>query len=561
MDEQQSILSILLKPYIDPDRLCKKYENIKTTRAAWDTKWQIIQDQVFPDYRDYMNTYKTTAPSTGKIKNHASAVSGKINKVVSLLSSQMCDPSVKWLDLRFGEDSINNVYPAKAWLWQCKEILYRLFADPETEFYTSTFSFHFDWFSIGNACREITLRKDNGKIKFSTVSMQDIFIETSGYGDVETIYRRLNITSKQALSLFGGNVHPSTIQYAAKEELAATQKKNEYFEVVMPNPIKDKIPSLNWMSCVIDKTNKHVCDIGLHSFPPYIVSRFFVAPGETYGRSYVWNSMPDIMAINRLSKRILQGVDFATLPVTLVQDATALPQQQITPGAFIQGLDAQGRPQFQQMQFGGNAPLAMEFYQAKLADLDDALVARDIFAAENPNMTATEVNERKIQASNRLRPLLVRLETEDLNKTVLRTLKLLEQTGQLPPFPYDDLQIDPMQLPDPIMALRVTFSGQMAKMQRLQDIQNSDMLFQKTLQAAQVDPSVLDRINLDQLIVLDADVYGVPQSVVNSDQIVQQIREERAKQQQQQQQAEMETAALDNLVKLKEAGIYDSATQ
>ena len=558
----QSILPLLLRPYINVDKLCKKYNNVKTNRSAWDSKWQMIQDQVFPDYRDYMNnTVSSMSPKTSKIKNHSSVISGKINKIVSILNAQMCDPSVKWLDLKFGDEQLNHYYPVAAWLWECTEILYRLFADPETEFYTSTFSFHFDWFSIGSACREVSLRKDNGKIKFSTVSMQDIYIETSGYGDIDTIYRKLNLTAQQAISLWGGNVHPSIIENAQKEDETPTKQKHEFFEVVMPNPIRDKIPSLAWLSCVIDKTNKHICDMGLHAVPPYVVSRFFVAPGETYGRSYVWTSMPDIIALNQLSKRILQGVDFATMPIVLVQDATALPQQQITPGAFIQGLDQQGRPQFQQMQFGGNTPLAIEFYQAKLQDLEDALVARDIFGAENANMTATEVNERKIQASNRLRPLLVRLETEDLNRTVLRTLKLLEQLGQLPLFPYEEMGIDPIEMPDPIMALRVTFSGQMAKMQKMQDVVNSDLIFNKAVQAAQVDPSVLDRVNLDQLIVHDAEIFGVPKNVMNSDEVVQKIREEREKQRMRQQQMEVETAFVQNLAKLKESGAYDQIAE
>lgn len=547
----------LIHQQIDPDKILKKYSSLKSARKPWDAKWQTIQDQVFPDYRDYVSDVQTTQPKTNKIKNHTGTISGKINKVVSLLSAQTCDPAVKWLDIKFANNDLNRNYAASSWLYGCKEALYSLFADPESEFYTSTYSFHLDWFSIGNACREIVLRKDTGQIHFATVSMQDIYIETSAYGCVETTFRRLNLTAKQAVSLYGQNCHPTMMQQAEQSESQANPKKYEFVEVILDNPLRDKIPTLKYISCVIDVLNKNVVDVGLHAVSPYIVSRFFVVPGETYGRSYVWNAMPDITALNRLSKRILQGVDFATLPVVLVKDGTSIPQAQITPGSFIQGLDVNGHPTFQQMTFGGNVPMAMEYYNAKLNDLEDSLVARDIFPAEAPNMTATEVNERKIQASNRIRPLLVRLEAEDLHKTVIRSLKLLEQLGQLPPFPYEELELVPEQLPDPIGMLRVTFSGQMAKMQRLQDISNMDSIFQKVVQLAQVDPSVLDRINVDQIVANEAEIYDVPKNVINSDEVVEQIRTARQAQQEAQQQAESESAMLDNFIKLKEAGIVN----
>ena len=204
-------------------------------------------------------------------------------------------------------------------------------------------------------------------------------------------------------------------------------------------------------------------------------------------------------------------------------------------------------------------PLLMEYYQSLLRDLEDALVARDVIPADAPNMTATEVNQRQIQMFNRIRPLIVRLETEDLNHTVLRTLKLLEQTGKLPPFPYDDLGIYPEQMPDPIMQLRVTFGGQMAKMQRLQEIQDNEMLMNKTLMAAQQDPSVLDRVNLDRMIAVEAEIYGITNGVINSDEVVQQIREQRAKQQEAEQQAQQQSMMIDNFIKMREAGI--GATQ
>jgi hypothetical protein len=326
----------------------------------------------------------------------------------------------------------------------------------------------------------------------------------------------------------------------------------------MPNPVfgtQIPFPALEYLTCVIDKTNKHIIIIEMHHRSPYVLSRFLTAPGEIYGRSYVWNSMPDILTINKISKRILQAIDFAIFPVNLVKDETSVAVSQITPGAFIQGIDSRGETTIRQLPPFANPQIGMEFYNTKVNELDDGLVARDIFPSDAPNMTATEVNERKIQANNRIRPILIRLEHEDLNRTVLRSLNLLEQQGRLPQFPYDAVKITPEELPNPLMTLRVHFSGQMARMQKLQEIVNNDVIFQKTLQAAQVDSSVLDLINLDGLIAEDAKIYGISPSVTNSAESVQNIRRQRAEAEEKQAEAENESKSVDNLVKLKEAGI------
>lgn len=560
MNPIQDQINQLILQYINPQDIIKKYDKAKTDRNPWDAKWQHIQDQVFPNYRDYMGKSNyDSSPQTSKIKNHSGIVSGTINKVVSILSSQLSDPSVKWLDLKFGDSGFGLNEAARNWLYACKEELYNLFTDPSSNFYPSTFSLHNDWFVLGTACREIILRRDNNKIQFNTISMQSICVDQSGYGDIDTIYRSFLLSPKQAYDLWGDAIHPSQLRLIQEGKTESTSiKKYDYIEISMPNPIYGQqlpIPPMKYITCVIDKTNKCVVDINQHHQSPYIVSRFLVAPGEIYGRSYVWYAMPDIIAINRTSKRIMQGIDYATLPVNLVQDETSITQSQITPGAFVQGLDFHGNPTIKQMQPLSNPQIGIEFYNIKSNELNDVLVARDVFSAESSNMTATEVNERKIQANNRIRPLLVRLETEDLNNTVRRALSLLDQIGKLPQFPYEELQISSEELPNPIEMLNVQFSGQLAKMQKLQEIVNSDALFQKTLQAAQVDQSVLDRINLDAFIVEDAKIYGVSPLLLNDEQTVQSIRESRAKAAQAESSAQQESMSIDNLVKLKEAGI------
>jgi hypothetical protein len=553
----ERIYSLILQQ-INPTDIIKRYDKARSERMPWDMKWQMIQDQVFPDYRSYANKSQVQSQAqTAKIRNHSGLISGKINKIVSLISSQLTDPSVKWMDLKIPSKAYADNNEVNRWLYFCKEELYDLFADPESNFYSSTFELHLDWFTLGTACREIIIRKDTGSIQYSTISMQNICAEQSGYGDFSTIFRLFKVTAKQAYELWGDKIHPTQLRLvqSGKSE-AGNTRKFDYIEVSMANPIYGgDILALEYVTLVIDKINKNVVDVEMHHQPPYVISRFLVAPGEIYGRSYVWNAMPDILSINRISKRVLQGIDFAIFPVNLVKDETSITQFQITPGAFIPGLDHNGNAFLKQLPPLANPQVGIDYYNLKAAELDDELVARDIFPSESPNMTATEVNERKIQANNRIRPVLIRLEHEDLNKTIRRSLTLLDQMGRLPEFPYDELGISPEELPNPLKTLRVNFSGQMARMQKLQEIMNNDMIFQKLMQAGQVDPTVFDTFKADELIKEDAKIYGIAPSIMRSDEEVAQIREQRAQAEAQQQKAQNESTVVDNIVKLKEAGI------
>lgn len=541
MKKEDKLIGDILNQLLNPDDLIKKYDYVKTKRTTWDSKWQEIQDQVFPNYRDFCGVESRYQPQTNKIRNHSAAVSGEIGAIVSSIVAQTADPSIKWLNLKFLNKQLNDLKPTRDWLHECCNVLYSIYADPDSFFYPSTYSFINDWFTLGTSCREIVLREDTGKIRFNCISMQYIYIDISGYGDIQNVYRRFSLTARQALDLWGNRLHPQMLEAAARETKQTNSRRYEFFEVIMPNPLKQKMPSLDYLSCVVDKANKYIVTYNFHAYNPYVISRFFVTPGEIYGRSNVWNVMPNIVIVNKVTKMITHGVDFSIFPILLTTDMGSFPKYPMTPGVTIQGLDSMGRPKFQTLPMVGNIAVALEFMKQQMDIIRKGLVVSStILPPDQVIGTATESEIRTKQYSNAVRPLIVMLESEDLNLTIKRTLKLLEQTGQLPPFPYDALQISPEDLPDPIRNLNVTFSGPMATLQKMQDIRNQDEFLQKVMQIAQINPEVMDAVNMDQIVMEEAKAYNLNPGVINSDEVIQQVREERAKQAQQQQEKQEE---------------------
>lgn len=538
---------------LDINKLLKRVGQMESKRRVFLTKWQQIQDQLAPNTREYNGLPRIArGAATERIANHCSAINGLINKVISNITSQIMDPLVKWLSLTTKNTltrltdgnaiSLGDNAVVKRWLSDCTEACYDLFNDPSSNFYPANFPFFNDWYTIGTAARHITLRQDTGDIWYNCISMNDVCIDVGAYGEINCQARNYNLTAEQAFELWGEGIGTMQMQLLQKPE--GQTRKFQYVELCMKTPPEiqagNPFAVAPYLSIIINKEQKSIVSIAPEMSFPYIVARFAVEPGDIYGKSLVWQSMPDIKRGNFISKRNLMQIDYNSAPALLASDALGVNVSQLTPGGIVNGLDSNGRPTIQPLQMGTDLPMAMQFYERTLMELTDELLATDIIPQDsNGALSPTEVIRREIQRNNRMRPLLVKLEHDDLRPTIKRTLQLMQQKGDLPGFPYDSLGLAPEQLPDPVDMINISFSGQMANMRRMQDAQNINNLFGIMAQFAQADPNIMQMINLPAATRELAEIFNVPNGIIKTDEEL--IAEAEAMQQQQQaQEAEVQ---------------------
>jgi len=411
--------------------------------------------------------------------------------------------------------------------------------------------------------------------------MQEIFAETGPYGDINVIYRLLKKTPIQAVALWGDKVSPKVMSSLHKGGANDTFNTDEYLEVTQANPLYGAVPVMlpELITYVVDLATNRIIDLDMHNYSPYIISRFDISPNEVYGRSYVWQAMPEVRLINKLNYLAVKSAAFAVEPVILGQDIGTLNYSQYVPGGIMQGLDVHGNATVKPMFTTQNFPSLMDFIKYKVGEMDESLVSRDMFPAENTNMTATEANIRKLQAMNKLRPMLVRFEREDLSRTVTRSLSLLMESSRVDPFPYGEVEefmrqtwgMDVpegflmQQLPYPLKQIDIKFSGVMARMQRMQDLQNMDMWLQRAGQLAQVSPEALDWIDCDGSMNISADILGIPLDSKRTAAGVMQVRKSRSDAQQaeamekrEMMEIQKENMIMDTMVKTRKAGIDES---
>ena len=145
-------------------------------------------------------------------------------------------------------------------------------------------------------------------------------------------------------------------------------------------------------------------------------------------------------------------------------------------------------------------------------------------------MTATEVQVRYELMQRLLGPTLGRLQSEFLNPIVERAFYSMLRGNALPPMPEVLQQIGG--------DLDIEYVGPLARSQKMDEVTSIQRAIDGIMQLAQVNPEVLDIVDVDKAGRTISDRLGAPADMLRGAEQVGELRQSR--QQQQQAQAEME---------------------
>ena len=163
-----------------------------------------------------------------------------------------------------------------------------------------------------------------------------------------------------------------------------------------------------------------------------------------------------------------------------------------------------------------------------------------MFQGRTQNMTATEVAQRSSEKLMMLGPVLSRLTNEILKPLIERAFNILYRKGHFPPAPQELAG----------QVLNIEYTSMLARSQRAIRANAIDEFMQRVMTVAQVNPQVVSKLNVLELVDEYADCYSVaPSIVVPSDEAQAQI-EAQQQAQAQQAQAQQGLQAVDALSKL-----------
>ena len=509
--------------------LMKRFGSLKTYRSNWESHWQEIGDFVAP------NKGNITKKRTHGDKNTERIFDGTAQFAAELMASSMhgmlTNSGTPWFSLRYTDDEFETDDTSKEWLEAATDTMYVEIG--RSNFHEAINELYFDLVTFGTAVMFVDTDKE-GTLRFSTRHISECYVSEDEFGRVDTVFREFKMPARAAVAQFG---EENITQRLLKKSQDDPYDMVELLHVVMPRYDRDtvKIDAKNKpvASIYLDPGDKKIIsESGFDEFP-YMVPRFRKASYENgYGRSPAMTALADIKMLNEMSKAVIQAAQLQIHPPLLVPDDGFILPVRTVPGG-LNFYRSGTRDRIEPLNIGANNPLGENQLEQRRTAIRAAFYVDQLVTGNRPGMTATEVIQKSTEKMRILAPLTGRLQSELLRPLIDRIFNLISKKKGFAPAPETMAgnEID------------IEYVSPLAKAQRQGDIQASLELFQFLAPLMQVDPNVVDFLDVDGLAKHIIKTTGVPASVVRGAEEVAAIREQK-QQMQAQMAADQRTAML-----------------
>jgi hypothetical protein len=259
---------------------------------------------------------------------------------------------------------------------------------------------------------------------------------------------------------------------------------------------------------VMQETGEQMGDERGYYEMPAFMPRWRRTSKSMWGHSPAMVAMPDILTLNQLVEMTLTAADKAIDPVT-----------KVTERGLLSDLDMSGDRVVvvRSMDDIGTHESAARFDVSELqkAGLQESInkifYVDQLQLKDSPQMSATESNIRYELMQRLLGPTAGRLRSDYLDPMVQRTFNILLRAGVIPPPPAIAASEDADN------ELDIVYTGPLIRAQRTDLVMGVSRWVATLSELSQVEPSVLDVPNFDNIATELAILEGVPATMLNSE--------------------------------------------
>lgn len=492
-------------------------------RSTFEAHWSEITKRVLPRQDNWFGTVRSQGDKRTDTLYDSTAVLA-LSRFAAAMESILTPRAEVWHRL-IPEWPLEETQPVREWLEEISKMLFRVRYAPRSNFASQSHEFYMGLGSIGTACMFVDDDPGRG-IRYRNLHMSGIYLHEDHQGMIDTVHRVFRLTHRQAVQMFGTDKLPARIRECVDKK---PDEDSEFLHAVFPSEDVQygrlDFQGMPFRSVYISTRDRVVVqESGYWEFP-YMIGRYVLAPGETYGRSVAMDALPDIKVVNEMEKTILRTGQRAADPPLLAADDGVLGAFQIRPGAIIYGgVSPSGQRMVEPLVSGQNFPISLEMAESKRRTINDHFLVTlfQILAEDRSDMTATEVLQRAQEKGALLAPAAGRQQSEFLGPMIQREIGILARAGALPPPPQEWI--------DEGGEYKIEYTSEISRAQKA----GAGIAVLRTIEGlaplAQYDPSVMDRIDPDEAMRVLSDSYGLPSKVLRSDEEVAAIRQGRDQQ-------------------------------
>ncbi len=526
---------------VDPKAVQRRFEALKTERTSWESLWQEVRDFILPDAGNFEgDNAREGRKRFGKILDAEATHCADI--IAAGLATGVSSPNRPWLRLTTLDPDLDQSSDVKIWLSHVEQQM--LMTLSKAEVYNQLHQSYLELPVFGTSCTLVRQHPER-VIALENLTVGEYWLADDEYGRITTLYRKFEMSAQQMVAQFGLD--------AVSRSVRSTYESNPFqrFEIihaVEPRFDRDlsKRDALNqpWLSCYFQPGEKKVLfESGFKSFPA-LCPRWFVNAHSVYGRGPGMKALSAAKRLQQHTDRFDLLTDYATDPPKLIPASSLQIRKQMKPGGIIpvsspteadiirSAWEVKTDPSFLQAQIQQDYQQIRRFFHTDTFQM--------IQATADGQRTAREVAALEQEKVMMLGPVLTRLHAEMLDPMVDNLFAFLVEQNRIEE-PPEELRG---------RELNVEYISVLAKQQMASAEQGIGNFIQSLGMISQINPSALDKLDVDKAIDHIADYEGVPPDMVLSSDRVAVIRQARSQQAQEQQamaQAQQTAATMKDL--------------
>lgn len=520
------------------DHHVQRFSRVVDERAVFDKDWRDIRDFVRPvtvSFNNVTGQYTLVRQDT----MYDGTAPGALEELACALHSYMTNPADRWFEVQIeglADDQLED--EEMDWLEAVSEAIYAQYRVPASNTNGALHEAYLDLGSFGTAALYQEWDPNIRNVTFTAEPMAHCYFLEDRSGRVDTIYKRKSWTIRQVQQEFGDVLPPKLMEVAKKDR----DRRVELLHCVYPRgdqrpglgPVRMAYGSL-WL-CLT--TKERLAERGYETFP-YHAPRWTKLAGECYGRGPARTCLADIKMLNVMEKTLIKaGQKQVDPPLVLSSDGWLLPIKTVPGGLiFKEEEDRAITP----LETKGNLPWGEDKCEQKRNFIRKCFF-NDWIRREKKTreQSATEINDDRDEMLTLFAPILGRIGTELHGPMIARTYHLLNSRGLLPPAPESLVK----------RKLTVGYLSPAARAQSGTRANQISRYIQDLIPMAQIDPGIMDAVDMDAVAQQMARARGTPRSIMRSPKELMDLRQKKqqmAAMQQMAQIAEPASKALKNV--------------
>lgn len=514
-------------------RLELMHSQLQTERSHHEGDWKELGKFILP-HRIRFDLSETNRQSKRTNDIVDSTASFACRTTSAGMQSGVTSPARPWFRLTTPDAELADLAPVREWLHTVTQRMAAVFL--KSNLYNRTPTLYGDIAVFGTAAMML-VEDDEDVVRFIDFPIGSYWLGLDKRLKVRVFVREVRMTVRQVVETWGlGNVSPAV---RAMHEAGTLEQPVDVVHAIFPNPDHDPSSILprhfKYRAVYWEKANREkefLEDSGFEEWP-LLTPRWETVGTDVYG---TWSpgmvARGDIKQLQHGEKRALQLLDKHVNPPMVGPTTLKGRKASILPGDITYVDVTQQGQGFTPAHQVSLRLEDLEFKQEQVRQRIRRAFYEDLFLmlanTDRREITAREIEERHEEKLLALGPVLEQLNQDLLDPLIDRTFAIMLRRGLLPPPPPEMEGVE----------LKVEYISIMAQAQKMVGLGSLERFSAYLTNLAQVDPSVLDKGDLDEMVEEYAEITGVSPKIVRADEDVQAIREERARIAEQQAQAE-----------------------